>query len=110
MGDQVTQGLGAGVALDMDLCPHGGEPEWLGREVAYPPYRRNVDIPFEFEFDFIKREAAGNGICVDADGETRAQSGQKCFRRVRRGVVPEKGMRLIDDVRRKRPDVVQVPE
>src|SRR5712664_4091758 len=105
MGDQVTQGLGAGVALEVDLCPHGSEPERLGREVAYPPYRSNVDIPFEFEFDFVKRDAAGNGIRVDTDGETRAQSGQECFRSVRGGVAPEKGRGLIDDVRRKRPDV-----
>ena len=92
MGDQVTQGRAAGVALDVDLGPHGGEPERLGREVAYPPYRRNVDIPFEFEFDFGKRDAAGHGIRMDADGETRAQRGQQCFRRVRRGVVSEKDM------------------
>ena len=50
------------------------------------------------------------GIRVDADGETRAQSGQECLRRVGCGVVPEQGRGLIDDVRRQRPDVVQVPE
>ena len=99
MVDQVTQGLAAGVALDVDLGPHGGEPERLWREVAYPPYRRNVDIPFELEFDFVQRDAAGHGIGVDADRETRAQSGQEGFCRVGRGVVPEQGRGLIDHVR-----------
>ena len=77
MGDQVTQGLAAGVALDVDLGPHGGEPERLWREITYPPYRSNVDISFEFEFDFVQRNAAGYGIGVNANGETRAQSGQE---------------------------------
>ena len=77
MGDQVTQGRAAGVALDVNFGPHSGEPERLWREVAYPPYRRNVDISFEFEFDFVQRDAAGHGIGVDADRETRAQSGQE---------------------------------
>jgi len=53
MVDQVTQGLAAGVALDVDLGPHGGEPNGLGREVPYSPYRRNVDLPFQIEFDFV---------------------------------------------------------
>src|SRR5678815_4291819 len=110
MGHELVQRRAVGVAVEMDLRADGGEPERLGREITDSPYRRDVDIAFELEFELVELDASSHGIGVNPNGKARPEGGEQRLGRVGCGVVPEEARRFIDDVCREIPDVIEVPE
>jgi hypothetical protein len=103
-------GLRNAVAFHVDLHPHIGEADRLFAGVAGAPYRGDVEVALEFEFELLHLPAAMHGIGVQADRQARAERCERSFGRIWRRVVAQQPRRLIDDIWFEIADVVEVTE